>query len=147
MTETHVVSALRTKRAEVSGYIRELENKLKRQRANLVHIDATIRVFAPDLKPESIRPKRLYRRTGYFARNELYRRCLNALREANAAPLAASVIVKGAMADKGLNMEDAALVGTITEMVLTSLRRLSRRGAVIKTGTSRDAQWVLVSID
>ncbi len=47
MSETHVVSALRAKRAEVSRYIRELENKIKRQRANLAHIDATNRSNAP----------------------------------------------------------------------------------------------------
>jgi hypothetical protein len=44
MAETHVISALRAKRAEVSGYIHDLEKKVKRIRANLAHIDATIRV-------------------------------------------------------------------------------------------------------
>jgi hypothetical protein len=47
MAETHVISALRAKRAEISGYIHELEKKVKRMRVNLSHIDATIRVFAP----------------------------------------------------------------------------------------------------
>lgn len=46
MAETHVISALRAKRAEVSGYIHDLEKKVKRMRANLAHIDATIRVPA-----------------------------------------------------------------------------------------------------
>jgi hypothetical protein len=89
MSETHVVSALRAKRAEVSGYIRELENKIKRQRANLAHIDATIRIFAPDLNPDSILPKRRYRKSRYFRHGELYRRCLDTLRNADGAPMAA----------------------------------------------------------
>ena len=81
MSETHVVSALRAKRAEVSGYIRELENKIKRQRANLVHIDATVRVFAPGLNPDSIAPKRRYQRSRYFAKGEISRAVLDALRQ------------------------------------------------------------------
>jgi hypothetical protein len=38
MAETHVASALRAKRAEISGYIHELEKKIGRLRANLIHI-------------------------------------------------------------------------------------------------------------
>jgi hypothetical protein len=38
MAETHVISALRAKRAEVSGNIHDLEKKIKRMRANLAHI-------------------------------------------------------------------------------------------------------------
>ena len=45
MAEPHVVSDLRTKRAEISGYIADLERKINRQRADLAHIDATIRIF------------------------------------------------------------------------------------------------------
>ncbi len=61
MAEPHVVTALRAKRAEISGHVRDLERKLARHRANLANIDATIRLFAPDLNPDSIPPKRTYR--------------------------------------------------------------------------------------
>jgi cell fate (sporulation/competence/biofilm development) regulator YlbF (YheA/YmcA/DUF963 family) len=47
MTETHVVSALRAKRAEMSGYIHELEKKIGRLRASLIHIDESLRLFSP----------------------------------------------------------------------------------------------------
>lgn len=141
MAETHVISALRAKRAEVSGCIHEMEKKVKRMRANLAHIDATIRVFAPDLNPDTIPPKRRYRRSRYFAKGELSRRCLDMLRVATGAPIAAPEIAKAAIADKGMSADDDALLGSVTEMVLLSLGRLRRRGAVIKTGTSRDAKW------
>jgi hypothetical protein len=48
------------------------------------------------------------------------------------------------MADKGPLANDAALVAAIAERVQGLLRNLSKRGAVIKTGTSRDAKWALV---
>jgi hypothetical protein len=82
MSETHITSTLRAKRAEIGGYVVELERKLKQQRASLAHIDATIRLFAPGLNPDAIPPKRSYRRTRYFAKGELSRRCLDVLRDA-----------------------------------------------------------------
>jgi hypothetical protein len=143
MAETHVISALCAKRAEVSGYIHDLEKKIKRMRANLAHIDATIRVFAPDLNPNSIPPKRRYRRSRYFAKGELFRRCLDTLRAANGSPVTALEIAKAAMADKRMSGDDPAQVAAITEMVLMSLRGLCKRGEVIKTDTSRYAKWAL----
>jgi len=38
-----------------------------------------------DLDPETIRPKRVYRRNLYFARNELSQLCLGVLRTATGA--------------------------------------------------------------
>jgi len=82
MAETHVVSALRAKRAEISGYIHDLEKKVKTWRARLAHIDATIKIFSPEIDPDAIPPKRTYRRTRYFAKGELSRCCLDVLRDA-----------------------------------------------------------------
>jgi hypothetical protein len=109
MSEPHVITALRTKRAEVSAYIRELENKVKRHRANLVHIDATIRVFAPDLNPDSIAPKRRYQRSRYFAKGEISRAVLDALRRANVQPIKTGTVVDSLMAAKGFQPDDVAL--------------------------------------
>src|SRR5258708_35208231 len=71
LIDTHVVTSLRRKRAEVSGHIADLERKITRQRVNLAHIDATIRLFSPDTDPNAIPPKRTYRRTPDFADGEL----------------------------------------------------------------------------
>src|SRR6266480_4095508 len=71
------VSALRffEKRRELAGIIDELQRQLDQHRADLMHIDGVLRVLATDLDPEMIRPKRVYRRNRYFARNELSRLC------------------------------------------------------------------------
>jgi hypothetical protein len=73
MVESYVVSALREKRAKVAGCIAPLERQLDQHRADLSHIDGVLRLFEPDRDPEAIKPKRAYRRTRYFARNELSR--------------------------------------------------------------------------
>jgi len=76
MAEPHVVFALRVKRAEIASHIHDLEKKFARSRASLASIDATIRVFSPELDPDAIPPKRTYRRTRYSSKGELSRRIL-----------------------------------------------------------------------
>ena len=49
--------------------------EINRQRADLVHIDATIRLFSPETNPEAIPPKRAYRRTRYSGAIALRRNC------------------------------------------------------------------------
>jgi hypothetical protein len=40
MGELHVIGALRNKRAELAGTLRQLEQQLVQQRASLAHLDA-----------------------------------------------------------------------------------------------------------
>src|ERR1700682_4270517 len=101
MSETHLVSALRKKRAEVAGYVHDLEKKVKTWRARLAHIDETIRIFSPHTDPEAIPPKRTYRRARYFSRGEFARLCMDELRKAN-GPLTTAEIVTGVIAGQGV---------------------------------------------
>jgi hypothetical protein len=142
MAETHVISALRAKRAEVSGYIRDLEKRAKTWRSRLAHIDATIKIFSPETDPEAIPPRRTYRRSNYFKKGEFARLCFDELRKADGQRIATATIVAGIIRAKGLP-DDAALAVTLTERVLSYLRVKRRARSVIKTGTSRDAKWAL----
>jgi hypothetical protein len=144
MAETHVLSALRLKRAEISGHIHDLEKKIARQRANLASVDATIRIFSPGENPDAIPPKRPYkRRTRYFAHSELPRLTLDTLRLA-ATPLAAGDIAAAIMRAKAMPMGDPSLKELMNERVLVVLRGLLKRGEVAKTGTTRGAKWAIV---
>jgi hypothetical protein len=142
MTNSHVISALRLKRAEISGHIHDLEKRISRQRANLANLDATIKLFSPGTNPDAIPPKRAYRRTRYFANNELSRLTQDALRTAP-GPLTSAEIAGAVMQANGMPSGDAAFKEIVTKRALTILRRLAKRGAVVKHGTSRDAQWEL----
>jgi hypothetical protein len=144
MAEPHVVTALRAKRAEISGHVHALERRLARHRASLANIDATIRLYAPELDPDSIPPKRTYRRTRYFAKGELSRRVVSVLRQANGKPMTTAAITAAIVVDKGFPVGEGALSEAVTDMALTVLRRLCKQEAVIKAGTSRNAQWAVV---
>jgi hypothetical protein len=144
MAESHIISALRLKRAEISGYIHDFEKRIARQRGNLANLDATIRLFSPGTNPDAIPAKRPYRRTRYFARNELSRLVMDALRLAT-EPLAATDIATAIMRVKGAAEDDAAFKAIVAERVLGVLRGLTKRDEVVRTGNSRNAQWKLIS--
>lgn len=143
MTE-HVISALIAKRVELAGIIAELEQQLAQYRADLTHIDAALRLFGSQIDPESIRPKRRYRRTRYFARNELSRLCLDVLREAEGELILTDEIAGRVMARKGFDATDPALRAVIRDQVGSALKALRRRGAAESIGRGRGARWKLL---
>src|ERR1700732_4873477 len=102
----HVVSGLIEKRRELARIIDELQRQLDQHRADLTHIDGVLRVLASDLDPETIRPKRSYRRNRYFARNELSRLCLGMLRIATGEMLSTDEIAARVIAAKGFDVAD-----------------------------------------
>jgi hypothetical protein len=71
MAELHVVSALRNRRAELAGMVGQLEQQLARQRTNLAHLGATMRLFDPDIRPQEIRAKQHRARSAWFRQGEL----------------------------------------------------------------------------
>lgn len=56
MAEAHVIGELRDKRSELAGMVNRLEQQLVDHRASLTHLDATMRLFDPEIRPEEIRP-------------------------------------------------------------------------------------------
>jgi hypothetical protein len=83
----HVISGLIEKRRELAGIIDRLQRELDQYRANLAHVDGTVRILAEGLDPETTRSKRPYKRADYFGHNELSRRILDTLRTAAGDPI------------------------------------------------------------
>jgi hypothetical protein len=127
---------LREKRAKIAACIARLEPQLARsQRADLTHIDGVLRLFEPDRDPEAIKPKKTYaRRTRYFARNELSRLILGALRNAAGELLSADEIAGQALAAKGYDAADVIMRGAVREQALTMLRACRKRGRSNRLG-------------
>jgi hypothetical protein len=144
MADPHVISALREKRALVSGLIEKLERKLEQHRADLTHIDGVLRLFQPEHDPASIKPKRTYaRRTRYFARNELSRLCMDALKAADGALMTTDEIAGKIIEVKGFDVADTALRGSIRDQALTILRSYRKRQTVEQIGLGRGVRWKL----
>jgi hypothetical protein len=143
VSKDHVVAGLIEKRRELARIIDELQRRLDQHRADLTHVDGTLRVLAADLDPETIRPKRVYRRDRYFARNELSRLCLGALRTAAGALLSTDEIAGRVIAAKGFEQADAILRTAIRKQVGSIVKRLHRNGAIENSGAGHASKWKL----
>jgi hypothetical protein len=142
-SKDHVVAGLIEKRRELAGIIDQMQRQLDQYRADLTHIDGALRVLATDLDPETIRPKRAYRRNRYFARNELSRLGLGVLRTAARELLSTDDIAGRVMASKGFDAGDKILRAAIREQVGAIVKRLHRNGAVENIGAGRESKWKL----
>jgi len=131
------------KRRELAGIIHQLQRQLDQYRADLTHIDGVLRVLASNLDPETIKPKRVYRRNRYFARNELSRLCLGVLRTATGELLSTDDIAGRVIAAKDFDGGDAILRAAIGEQVGSTVKRLHREKAVENIGAGRASKWKL----
>ena len=99
MPENHVVSGLIAKRAELAGQVAHAEAALRKLRAALDHLDATIVLFDPSIKPDGIRGRRVPHRPAVLP--ELARHVLNLMRTA-AEPMTTREIALRLLKEHGL---------------------------------------------
>ncbi len=122
MAELHVMSALRGKRSELAGAVKQLEQELAKHRVDLTHVDATIRLFDPDARPENIRTKQLRARSAWFRHGECLRLIYDALRDAP-APMATRVLVERIIRVKSMPVMDERNRELIQRTILGSLNQ------------------------
>ena len=108
-------------------------------------MDATIKLFQPDLEIGIVRVRPAPRRHTAF-RGESSRMILNMLREAG-APMTTRDIVLAVMAARGLNTVDKPMHETM-RMRVSSLRGMRERGSVISgEGRGVSVVWTLARHD
>lgn len=133
-------AALIRKRAELAGLIEARAAELDQLRADLVHLDAAIRIMCPDAEPDLVRPKKPSRKgCDWFGRGELARAVLDVLREA-ARPLSSIEIARAVLAVKGMEPGDASTLRRVEPMVRMALAR-REGGNVERAGEERGAGW------
>ncbi len=140
MEQAPVIAGLLEKRAELEASIAEMESDIRKHKAMIVQLDATLSLFAPDLV-QARRKVSSFARSAYFVTGELTRRCQTALREARGGTVTADEIAVQAMRDKGLDMGDGELRQGITRRFFWTLNRLMGRGVVLKDGWGAAAKW------
>jgi hypothetical protein len=146
MAESHVVSALREKRAHISGEVRVAKQRLAKLEDALGNLDATLRLFEPGSDPGAIPARRPYKRNGQFRNGELPRLILSTLR-ASPEPMSAVGIAAHVVAQKGAAADDAALA-LVRKCVQSYLRR--QAGALVETagranGSGQSVHWRLAN--
>ena len=126
MGDTFIISGLTTKRAELSGIIADLEKRAAQHRADLVHIDAVLRLYGtaePEaIAPKAIAPKAVRKRNDWFKPGEPSRMVLDNLRVAS-APLTSQQIAAQVMERRGLDPADARTAHLVGKLVHNAVSR------------------------
>jgi hypothetical protein len=142
MSEPHVIAALKRKRGELSGDMRDLERRMKACRAALAHVDETIRIFSPGFDVKAIKPRKRVHRSRYFDRGELSR-IINDYLRTHSGPIAARAITATAMEAKGMEIDNPDLRDGIQKLVVNILRAMAKRGALNRSGVGQSTLWHL----
>jgi hypothetical protein len=136
MTETHVISALRAKRAELSGELLQAERRIVQIRGDLTALDATIRVFDPTLVPTAIRPRIKRKPPTAFRHGEFSRIIRDVLRRAE-APMSVREIARQIVTERDL---DASSLDTLVVKVRATVWR-SGKGLASEKRPDGTAVW------
>ena len=99
---------------------------------DLDNVDATIRMFAPDIELNEIKPKPLPPRHAAY-KGEVARIVLATLRDAK-RPCSTQELTMHVMAERGMNTADKRLVKTVTKRVGACLRHHRNKGLLRSNG-------------
>ncbi len=140
MENEHVLAGLVRKRAEIAGQLEVAQTQVRQLIIDVDNVDATIRLFAPDMDLEEIRPKPVPPRHTAF-HGEISRIILTCLRETG-LPLTTKDITLRVMGNRGLNIADPRLTWTVQKRVGANLRNLRAKGKVMSDhGKGSNLQW------
>ncbi len=127
MVTTHAITALRNKRGELAGQIDALQDQLRQAFIDMDHIDASLRMFVPDIELDEIKPKPLPPRHRAF-KGQVTRAILAMLRKEG--PMDAKAITLRLMAERELNLNDSGLQKAMHKRIGAALRNLRERTLV-----------------
>ena len=137
------LSGLLRKRAEMASQVELLQAQLGALITDLTHVDATIRVFRPDIDladlPEKLAPAPF---TGF--RGEIQRFLLDELRKTNGA-LSTFDLADKVMQKRGIDAPDGVVRSLIRKRTGYALAKLRRAGRVTSRRAHRSAplEWSL----
>ncbi len=138
MAEPHVIDALRGKRSELSGIVSRLEQQIVQHRANLVHLDAAMRLFGPDLVPEEVGSRQQQPRSVWFRPGECLRLIHDVLREAP-APMPTRTLTEQVMGMRAIATTDERSCALVQKTVLGSLSRA--KATIQRVETAGVVSW------
>jgi hypothetical protein len=132
MSESHVVSGLVSKRSELAGLIQHYQAEISRISGDLDHLDATIKLFAPEYDLRGIRPRAKRQPNPWFEHGEANRLILDIMRGVGIA-LTSRAIAEAMITRKGLAATEVDMEA-VQKLAVGALRRLEKSGTVREAG-------------
>jgi len=126
----YMVTGLTKKRAELAGEIEATHERLRQMIADLEHIDATLRIVAPQIEVDDIKPK-FRPPDDWSKRGQMSRMILDVLRIAR-QPMTTREIASEMIVRRGMP-SDGAMLGLMTKRVSAALRELGKKGRAVST--------------
>ncbi len=105
----------------------------------MVHVDAVLRLYAPELEPDCIPSRAVRRRNGWFKPGELVRIVLDTLRVAP-VPMPTREIAAAVMLLRGLDPADMHTARLVGKLVSNALARQAG-DLVEKIALNRSVTW------
>jgi hypothetical protein len=133
MENEHALNALLRKRAELTGLFEHHQAVARQLLIDIDNLDATIRMFAPDIDLADVKPKPLPPRHAAY-KGEVARIVLGTLRDAK-RPCSTQELAMHVMAERGMNTADKRLVKTVTKRVGACLRHHRSKG-LLRSGAT-----------
>jgi hypothetical protein len=133
MTESHVISALVNKKAELLGLIEYHQKEIKKLTEVMTHLNASIKVFDPNYNLSSIQSRQYRAKNQIFVHGELSVLIFEVLREAE-SPLTSAMVADAIKSKKNITVN-------IIENVQSSLQLQARNGNIQKEIKNKIAYW------
>jgi hypothetical protein len=137
----HVVTALIAKRAELAGRIEHLQEELRQAVVDLDNVEATLRIFAPDLEIPDLAPRQVAPALPAM-KGDTSRILLNAIHTAGRPPTT-NELTEAVMKAKGLDIENAPLFRVMSKRVGACLRQLKNQRGIVRSmpGPGQQHLW------
>jgi hypothetical protein len=124
---SYTLGELFEKRAELAGLINQAEKHAKKLRADLIHVEAAIRILRPGIELPKIVPRRIEFRPRYFKRGQLTRLLLDYIREHGDGPIKVADLMPLVKGDRALSrIEEDRLRVTVHQ----ALHKIAKRGTI-----------------
>ncbi|WP_197018417.1 hypothetical protein [Sphingomonas sp. URHD0057] len=138
-----MVTGLVKKRAELAFDIERTHERLRELVNALEHIDGTLRIVAPDMELEAIRPKAFRPPDDWAKRGQMSRLVLSILRTSK-EPLTTREIAAQMLLERAMDAEDQRMLRVMTKRVGVALREQRDKGrATSVDGPGQYQLWIV----
>lgn len=141
MAETHVITALNRKYAELKGHLDRHSNEARKLRKSMAHVEATIRLFRDDYDVSAIAPVIPNKAIRWRSKGYGIRLAMKAMQEAG-KPLTTHELAVAAMERGGIEY-DLQTAKDVAAALRQSLKRRVGKGVVMVDGYP--TRWALGS--
>lgn len=126
MAESYAVSGLAAKRSELTGQIAHYQALIKRLTTDVMHLDAAIKILAPEFDLRTVRAKEYRKRSSIFSHGDALVQVLDVMRQAE-EPITSIQIAQALLVKHGGDEQD---YNCAAKHVNNALHRLRKKNLV-----------------